>query len=99
MPASRSCSCCNTMVALARFNGVRSAGSVLHDRDRRAFDTELAQQAVGAWTGGLEPDLIQPPDVGLRVAPGRIADLAERIHQRQELGCKLREHTANHPPA
>src|ERR1700722_19885231 len=92
MPESSSCSCCSTMRLTAW-------ASVLRDRDRRGFDPELAQQAVGARTAGLEPDLVQPQDVGLGVAPRRIADLTQRIHQRQELGRKLREYTAHDLPA
>ena len=52
-----------------------------------------------ARTAGLEPDLVQPQDVGLGVASRRIADLAQRIHQRLELGRQFGKYPSQDLPA
>src|SRR5579864_6756877 len=61
-------------------------------------DAEALELRIAAGTAGLQPDLVQAQDVQVRVPPGALTDLVERIDHRLELLRQLREHGREHPP-
>src|SRR5580698_10221769 len=71
--------------------------SVGTHRHRRGFHAQLAQQRARSLTAGLEPKLVEPQHVLLRVAATRVADLAQCIHQWLKFGGQLREYLAQYP--
>src|ERR1700722_19763491 len=62
------------------------------------LDTEALQEVIAAPAAGLQPDLVEPQDVFVRVGVGSLADLVQGIDHRLEVLRELAEHLAQYPP-
>src|SRR5450432_3106253 len=85
MPPSTSCRRLSSM--LVREGG--PAGST-------GVDAQALEQRVAALAAGLQPDLVEPQDVAIRVPVGALADLVQGIHERLEFRGQLGEYAGQH---
>src|SRR6267154_3936899 len=63
----------------------------------RRIDTEALENVVTTAAAGLQPDLVQPQDVLVRMCVRSLAHLVQRIDQRLKLLGELAEHITQDP--
>src|ERR1700720_372661 len=84
------------MKSWSRFRIMRSVGE-RRTAGRRRIDAKALENIVATATARLQPDLVQPQDVFVRVGVRSLAHLVQRIDHWLKLLGQLAEHAAQYP--